>query len=151
MSYICIANAEGILGHNPLVSLQMIDDLELHDAIFWFPQSIADTLSHQPASRSVGLAAASISNSIFSQFDHPDTSNALAPVHTSLLSYSASDKDVRRRLILAAAMTPFKGITYPEKKKTVPAVEGLVRVGLKVHCSPENPPIDSSLTQTFAF
>ena len=112
----------------------MIDDLALHDAIFWFPKTMMDILSHPPGPRSLGLVASSILYNLLFQFDGQEATVPfrLPPLHPSLFQHTGPDKDVRRRLYLAAAMTPFKGITYLEKKKTVSAMEGLIRVGLKV-------------------
>lgn len=114
--------------------LQLIDDLALHDAIFWFPDPMMDVLSHPPGPRSLGLVASSILHDLLSQFDEEEATVAshLPSFHPSLFQHAGPDKDVRRRLYLAAAMTPFKGITYLDKKKTVSAMEGLIRVGLKV-------------------
>jgi tRNA nucleotidyltransferase (CCA-adding enzyme) len=121
-------------GRNPLLPLQMIEELALHDAIFWFPKAWMDMLSHPPGPRSLGLAASSVLHNLLSQFDgqKETVTSELPPLHPSLFQHAGPDKDVRRRLYLAAAMTPFKGITYLEKKKPVSAMEGLIRVGLKV-------------------
>jgi hypothetical protein len=123
---------------NPLLSLEMIDSLSLYDSVLWLPPAMLSILSGQPASRSRGLVAAGILESLLSRATITDSTAtrplpryALPQTHPTLLTH-ASDPNVRRRLFLAAALTPFKGITLPDKKRAVPAAEAVIREGLKV-------------------
>lgn len=56
----------------------------------------------------------------------------LHPLKPVLLSNFVIDSTAQRRLYLASALTPFKGLTYVEKKKTKLIVEACIREGLKV-------------------
>ena len=49
-----------------------------------------------------------------------------------LLSGSLADSTTKRRLYLASALTPFRRLTYIEKKRTKLLVEACIREGLKV-------------------
>lgn len=123
---------------NPLLSLEMIDSLSLYDSVFWLPSAMMGALSGQPARRSRGLVAAGILDSLLSSADMTDSTAtralpryALPQAHSALFPHAA-DSNVRRRLLLAAALTPFRGITLPDKKRAVPAAEAVIREGLKV-------------------
>lgn len=50
----------------------------------------------------------------------------------SILSELANEADIVRRLYLATALTPYKGITYKDRKRELLAVEAVIREGLKV-------------------
>jgi tRNA nucleotidyltransferase (CCA-adding enzyme) len=53
------------------------------------------------------------------------------PVHPTLLS--TLDEPTTARLFFAAALTPFRGVTYTDSKnKRHPAVEAVIRDGLKL-------------------
>ena len=123
------------IASDPLLALQTIDALSLHPSIFWLPDSTLTTLSHPPAPRSHGLAASTILHALLSQSDN-EANSQFPRLHSLLLADAKTDYDIRRRLYLAAAMTPFRNATYPEKKKKVLAVEGLIRIGLKVILKP---------------
>ncbi len=112
--------------------LQMIDSLGLHEPIFWLPPDIASSLSAIPRSRSLGLASATILHAVFGQFDDPNISSPLPSIRKDIIEFSANDKDRRRRLYMAAAFTPFREITFLEKRRNVSAMEGIARHGLKV-------------------
>lgn len=115
----------------------MIDTLSLHDSVFWLPENIDKKLSNRPASRSLGLAAATILDDLLRQASTnqsastPPAHYKLPAIHSTLLTHSR-DHDVKRRLYLAAALTPFRCITIPERKRLVPATEAVIREGLKV-------------------
>ncbi|KAF8334245.1 uncharacterized protein EI90DRAFT_2916098 [Cantharellus anzutake] len=119
-------------GKNPLLPLQMIDSLGLHEQTFWLPPEISSSLSAAPRTRSLGLASAAILHTIFRQFDDPSAPHPLPSIHKDIIEFSANDKNIRRRLYMAAALTPYRGITFQERKKTVTAMEGIARYGLKL-------------------
>ena len=118
------------LGRNPLMSLRLLDDLSLFPLVFHIPPAVASTLSSQPSSPPLALAAASI----LQTFLRPDT--ALFPhpqIHPLILSKISSSTSIIPRLYMACALTPYRGITYvDEKGKLHPAVEAVIREGLKV-------------------
>lgn len=121
----------------------MLDGLGLHESIFWLPDSITQSLSAAPQARASGLYAAKILDSLLSQSSTTTSSKTatdliLPPIHTSLLTHAALI-DVRPRLYLASMLTPFAGLSFPEKKKTISAVEGIIREGLKVNLLPSDP------------
>ena len=134
----------GTEARSPLFSFEMIDSLCLYDSVFWLPAAVMGTLSVQPASRSQGLVATGILDSLLSHIAITDPTVTRQPsryslpqVHHALLTY-ASDPNARRRLFLATALTPFRGITLPDKKKTVLAAEAVIREGLKVRVLQQN-------------
>lgn len=63
----------------------------------------------------------------------PSSFNTQLPApHPTLLSHALAETSAMRRLFLAAAVTPFKSLTYQDKKKTRPLVEACIREALKV-------------------
>ena len=117
-------------GRNPPMALRLLDDLSLFPLVFHIPPAIASTLSSQPSWPSLALAAASILQTFLrpdaALFQHP-------PIHPLILSGLSSSTTVVPRLYMACALTPYRGITYvDEKGKVHPAVEAVIRAGLKV-------------------
>jgi tRNA nucleotidyltransferase (CCA-adding enzyme) len=112
------------------MSLHLLDDLSLFPLVFHIPPAIASTLSSQPSSMSLALAAASI----LQTFLQPDTALFRhPPLHPLISSGLSSSPSVVPRLYMACALTPYRGITYvDEKGKNRPAVEAVIREGLKV-------------------
>jgi tRNA nucleotidyltransferase (CCA-adding enzyme) len=112
------------------MSLGLLNDLSLFPLVFHMPPAVASTLSSQPSSPSLALAAASILQTFLrpdiALFRHP-------PIHPLISSELSSSTSVVPRLYMACALTPFRGITYvDEKGKLHPAVEAVIREGLKV-------------------
>ena len=65
----------------------------------------------------------------------PPSSHLLEQLHTpnpTLLGGLLADPTTKRRLYLASALTPFRHLTFVEKKKTKLVVEACIREGLKV-------------------
>src|SRR5260221_6267649 len=112
------------------MSLRLLDDLSLFPLVFHIPPAIAPTLSSQPSSPSLALAAASI----LQTFLRPDTALFRhPPLHPLISSGLSSSTSVVPRLYMACALTPYRGITYvDEKGKNRSAVEVVIREGLKV-------------------
>lgn len=63
-----------------------------------------------------------------SGFSFPD----LPPLHPLLLPESLASASSLRRLYLACALTPYRRVTYLQKGKERPAVEAIIREGLKL-------------------
>jgi hypothetical protein len=80
-------------------------------------------------------------------YAHPSPLYAQLPApHPTLLSHVLTNSSTRRRLFLASALTPYRRLTYQEKKKTKLLVEACIREGLKVTSTQVNlwyPPIMS--------
>ncbi|KAI0307470.1 hypothetical protein B0F90DRAFT_1620979 [Multifurca ochricompacta] len=117
-------------GRNPLLSLRLLDALSLFPLVFHIPPAVAATLSSRPSSKTLAIAAASILHTFLQPdaalFRHP-------PLHPLILSGITSSTSIISRLYMACALTPYKGITYiDEKKKERPALEAVIREGLKV-------------------
>ncbi|EJD04209.1 uncharacterized protein FOMMEDRAFT_155333 [Fomitiporia mediterranea MF3/22] len=119
-------------GRDPLHSIRLITSLNLYSSITAVPLAIASTFSPSlsPPSSAIGAATllhAALSNS-FSDTLH------LPPPHPLLLSQLEIDKTLRPRFFLAALMTPYANVQYTPKKKksTAPAVEVVIREGLKL-------------------
>ena len=112
------------------MSLRLLDDLSLFPLVFPISTAISSTLSSQPSSPSLALAAASI----LQTFLRPDAALFRhSPIHPLILSGLSSSTTVIPRLYMACALTPYRGITYvDEKGKRHSAVEAVIREGLKV-------------------
>lgn len=74
------------------------------------------------------LVAASILHGLLTS---PKTIS-LPSIHPTLTSQLAVDPTLKARLFLAAALTPYKGAKYVEKKKEKSVVEGAIRESLKL-------------------
>ncbi|KAG8864757.1 CCA tRNA nucleotidyltransferase, mitochondrial [Tulasnella sp. 330] len=112
-------------GRDPLYSMRLIHEVTAHEEIFWLPPSAKP--SPEPADRRLSLIAATLLSAMLSG---PIT--GLPPVAPRLIAHAASDLGIRRRLYMAAALTPFRSSQCSEKKKSVPAAEVVIREGLKV-------------------
>ncbi|KZT55979.1 hypothetical protein CALCODRAFT_436382 [Calocera cornea HHB12733] len=110
-------------GPNPLLAIHHIHKLTLYKAIYWLTPAATATLSGEPLAEDTGLIAASILHHLLKA---PDTA------YLTILSRAREDAQVRKRLYLAADLTPYGNLTYVEKKKSAPAVEGIIREGLKL-------------------
>lgn len=49
-----------------------------------------------------------------------------------MMSQLAVDKTLKPRIFLAAALTPFRRVSYAAKKKSVPAIEIVIREAVKL-------------------
>ncbi|OBZ79815.1 CCA tRNA nucleotidyltransferase, mitochondrial [Grifola frondosa] len=96
---------------NPLLAIKLIDDLTLRNSTpcFLNPQSSA------PASSSCPLASLSLS-----------------PLHPLFFTETSAQPSPLPRLFLACALTPHRMLTYKVKGKLRPAVEAVIREGLKL-------------------
>lgn len=121
-----------VAGRDPLLSIQLIHDLSLYPFIFHVPSAISSSFSSTPASSAISVTAATLLHALL----YPARSNslpALPPVHKTLIESVNLSKDTKSRLFLAAALTPYRGITYTDsKEKTHPAVEAAIREGTKL-------------------
>lgn len=118
------------LGRYPLRSIQLIDELSLYHCVFSvIPSEVAAKFSRQAAPTTHSLAAASILHA----FLNPPGFLHVPAVHPYLLSAISTDPSCTPRLYLAAALTPYSGITYRNKKnKTLSAVDFVIRESLKL-------------------
>lgn len=119
-------------GRDPLHSIRLINTLNLQSGIFAVPTSISSAFSHQPADPSASLASATLLHALLSP-EFAETFQLPSP-HSLLLSQLPRDATLRPRLFLAAALSPFAGMTYtpPKKKSTIPASEMVIREALKL-------------------
>ena len=119
-------------GRDPLHSIRLITSLNLHPSIFSVPPAFSNTFSPDPSPRGTALSAAIILQALLSpEFNK---SLQLPSPHPLLLSQLDSDKTLRPRLFLASALTPYAPVKYtnPKKKSIIPAVEIVIREGLKL-------------------
>ncbi|KAG9102021.1 CCA tRNA nucleotidyltransferase, mitochondrial [Ceratobasidium sp. UAMH 11750] len=114
-------------GTSLLLSLSTIDTLGLYTPILGVPPVLKDKASGTPRSQSTAIQAASI----LCDFLTP-ASSLLPTPHPLLLEHARERSDARGRLVLAATLTPWKNMTYLEKKKTTLLAEGIIREGLKI-------------------
>ena len=119
-------------GRDPLHSIRLITSLNLHTSIFSVPPTFSNTFSPDPSPRGTALSAATILQALLS----PEFNKLLQlpSPHPLLLSQLDSDKTLRPRLFLASALTPYAPVKYtnPKKKSIIPAVEIVIREGLKL-------------------
>ncbi|PIL30884.1 hypothetical protein GSI_07053 [Ganoderma sinense ZZ0214-1] len=124
-------------GRNPLLSIDLIHTLSLYHTVFSVPENTGVTLSGSPSSPRSALHAAMIlhvvtnptaADTVLSGLAFP----SLPPLHPLLLSEISTVANSLRRLYLACALTPYRGVTYPQKGKERPAVEAVIRDGLKL-------------------
>ena len=118
------------LGRDPLRAIQFITELSLYHAIFSaIPPDTTTTFSTPPGPFDTSLAAASILNALI----HSKGSSSLPSVHPTLLALTKTDSSCRSRLYLATTLTPYKNITYlDKKKKTQPVLDLIIRESLKL-------------------
>ncbi len=117
-------------GKNPLLSIQIINDLSLSPSIFDVPAAVAPKFSVPPGPPSQGLAAASILR-ILTEPSEPSPS--LLPLHPTLKSAFKPEPTAPARLYLACALTPYRSVTYEDARgKTHSAAEAAIRDGVKL-------------------
>jgi tRNA nucleotidyltransferase (CCA-adding enzyme) len=118
------------LGRDPLRAIQFITNLSLYHAIFsTIPPDISATFSASPSPTETSLTAAVILHALLHQTHFP----LLPAVHPTLLSLANADSACRARLYLATTLTPYKNITYlDKKKKPQPATDYIIRESLKL-------------------
>ena len=118
---------EVIAGPDPLYAMQLLHSFGLLPCILVpSPQALgSNNIEGLPWDRYV-KGVASLEALLSSDSD-------TLPVHQILRDATLSDKSLRARLTLAAAMNPFRGMSYTVKKKQVPLVDSVIRDGLKVY------------------
>lgn len=107
------------------------------------PRAVSSTFSSKPAGSIKSVAAATLLHELLNPTVSP---TSLAHIHKALISTTLSTPGTVARLYIAAALTPYSGITYIDSKhKTKLAVEGVIREGLKLgaknHCLDGIPPL----------
>ncbi|THU88445.1 hypothetical protein K435DRAFT_969476 [Dendrothele bispora CBS 962.96] len=117
-------------GRDPLHSIKLINDLGVYRCVFSvIPSNVSDAFSQSPTAESISLKAASILQTLTS----PSSTSSAQPVHPTLLQALDYDPTCKSRLFLAAALTPYLGITYHDKKgKEFTAVAYVIRECLKL-------------------
>ncbi|CAK5264654.1 unnamed protein product [Mycena citricolor] len=117
-------------GPDPKRSIDLINHLTLYDPVFNVLPS-ETTLSSPLAPRSTSLDATFVLDSLLDPSG--TTFEPLPRIHPSLIQAVSKDPTARPRLFLAAALTPYLGLTYQDrKKKALPAVELAIRESLKL-------------------
>ncbi|CDO70920.1 hypothetical protein BN946_scf184829.g28 [Trametes cinnabarina] len=125
-------------GRNPLLAMDLINNLELYRSVFFIPEGLGIKLSDEPSASLSALKAAMILHVLTNSTSTPSTLSrvpfpSLPPVHPLLLSEFLTQNNPSRRLYLATALTPYDGLTYQQAKgKVRPAVEAVIREGLKL-------------------
>ncbi|KAG8937264.1 CCA tRNA nucleotidyltransferase, mitochondrial [Tulasnella sp. 418] len=113
-------------GRDPLMALQLIDSLGLHEAIFHIPSSAR--LSGTPGDRRISFVAATL----LTYFLYGRPVSELTPLHPKIVENAVKGSGARQRLYLASALASFEGISCHEKRKDIPASEVVIREGLKL-------------------
>lgn len=119
------------------MSIDLIYGLSLYSSVFHIPENVGIKLSEAPSSPHAALYAAVVLHALSDPAASTKTSlsglhiPSLPALHPLLLSDTSSSTS--RRLYLAAALTPYRGLTYTQSKgKVRPAVEAVIREGLKL-------------------
>ncbi|KAG6885520.1 hypothetical protein C0993_000516 [Termitomyces sp. T159_Od127] len=116
-------------GRDPLGAIQLIRDLSLYDSIFSIiPPHVLAAFSSPPAPSEIAFTAALVTHNLL----HANETSSIPSLHSSYLSAINADPTCRARLYLAAVLTPYKGISYQEKKKRPSAIEYILRDVLKL-------------------
>ncbi|KAF8887799.1 hypothetical protein BD779DRAFT_1672615 [Infundibulicybe gibba] len=120
-------------GRDPIRAIQIIHDLSLFHSIFSvIPPEVQSAFSAPLSPLSTSLTAASILQVIINPTQFLG-SFIFPSVHPTLLSLVVRDPACIARLYLAATLTPYRGITYQDrKKKTHAAVEYALRESVKL-------------------
>lgn len=119
-------------GRDPLRSIELICSFSLYDSIYSvIPEHFPTAKPAQPTAPCIALSAASILNYLLKSRNQASNIN-LPDLHP--LFYQALDEDTTclPRLYLAASLTPYKGLTYRDKKKDRLLVGLIIRASLKL-------------------
>ncbi|KZV95619.1 hypothetical protein EXIGLDRAFT_610365 [Exidia glandulosa HHB12029] len=114
-------------GRDPPTAIELIHDLSLYHTVFAVPPTVA--LSQPPGDSQTAVIATILVQNILSSSS--DTS-PLSSIHRTLLEHALNDKEVKARLYMGAAVTPFSGGTYVAKKKKHFAAEAAIWEGLRL-------------------
>lgn len=119
-------------GRDPLRSIELIHSLCLYDSIYFvIPEDFISTSSGKPALPCTALAAASILHHLLE--NRKQSLNNFPTLHPLFYQALDSDSTCSSRLYLAASLTPYKGLTYRDKKKKdQPFVDLVIRDSLKL-------------------
>ncbi|PVG04799.1 hypothetical protein CPB86DRAFT_692433 [Serendipita vermifera] len=114
---------------DPLYAIQLLHDFGLLSSIFIASPIALETATEKR--QSLDLSAKGVA-SLHLLLSPESTGYDLPALDPSLLETTKNQKSTRARLYLAAALTPFRGIKFEQKKKTVPLVDNVIREGLKL-------------------
>jgi len=114
-----------VKGRDPLYSIQLLHDLDLLSSVFTLSLQAQQSLSGSIGPWSLSLAGVASIDALL-------RSSPALGVHPVLLKLALEDKSTRARLTLASALLPFRGLVYQQQKGTAPAVESVLKEGLKV-------------------
>lgn len=104
----------------------------MYSSIFSIPGAITSTFSSTPGPPITSVAAATLLQALLEPTTSTSSSIVIPSIHKTLLS-SIVSPGTKSRLFLAAALTPYRGITYTDSKnKSHLAVEAAIREGLKL-------------------
>ena len=106
--------------------MEVIRELGLYDIVFNVPTTI--NLSPRPASTDSAFSATILLQRIITGTLPPE----LPGIHQTLIEHVTSTAGAKGRLFLGAALTPFAGSSFPQKKRTRPGAEAAVWEGLRL-------------------
>ena len=96
------------------------------------PSSITSTFSAVPAPSLIAVAAATVLQHLLNSSPRSAPFGTLPTLHSTLIS-PVITPGTRARLFLAAALTPYRGISYRDSKgKSHPALEAAIREGTRL-------------------
>lgn len=102
-----------------------MDTYGLYSTVFGIPPALSGKTTGTPRPESSAIHAAIILCGLLSSV------TGIPAPHEELVKQAREDHNLRQRLIFGAALTPWKNMTYTEKKRSPPLVEGIIREGLK--------------------
>lgn len=108
------------------MSFKLIDSLGIWSSIFFLPPAAQETLTSAPSPSSDALAVASI----LEYLSNPPPTTTLPALHPALAQSIAGSE--RKRLFLAAAAAPYRGLEVKKKKQNLPAPEVVIKESIKV-------------------
>jgi tRNA nucleotidyltransferase (CCA-adding enzyme) len=120
-------------GRDPPRSIELIYNLSLYEPIFFaIPEAFSSTLSGVPEPARIGWTTVLILRYLFGCREQKTCSELPNP-HPIYYEAVINDPTCSSRLYLAAALTPYKRLTYRDKKrKEKPLVELVIRESLKL-------------------
>ncbi|KZV93551.1 poly A polymerase C-terminal region-like protein [Exidia glandulosa HHB12029] len=121
-----------LTGRDPPTAIELIHDLSLYHTVFAVPPTIAllpTYLTTQPPRdpQTAVIATILVQNILSSSSD----TSPLAAIHKTLLEHARNDKEVKARLYMGAAVTPFEGFYFTTKNRHV-AQEAVIGEGLRL-------------------
>ncbi|CCA67451.1 related to tRNA nucleotidyltransferase [Serendipita indica DSM 11827] len=115
-----------IQGPDPVYGMELLHSFGLLPIVLRPTAQASSTSSGAPLSMDYALRGIIIIELLLRSEEH------LPGVHPLLLSSTLETHSTQARLRIASILTPFRGLTFEQKKKSIPLVDSVIRDGLKL-------------------